>query len=264
MRPVQIICARVGPALACVALAAPAAVARQRAATAPRTALGAIACRQAVNPLQREVSVQATMRPLAATRSLEIRFALSVTSPGHPTTAVVASGLGEWLMPTDPTLGRRPGDIWKLSKAVYNLGPGGYRYAVSFRWLGAKGKVLKTVTRNSSRCAIKELRPDLVVRSVRVMPIGGGHGRDRYLAAIANQGRSASGPFSVLFEPGVAGAGSQTRQAHSLPAGKRLRVRFTAPACDAASPPTVVADPAGDIDDSQRSNNALTVTCPAR
>jgi CARDB len=248
--------------LTCAALAAPAA-ARHRAATPPRSALGAIACRQAINPLAREVSLQATMRPLAGTRSLEIRFALSISSPGHPAAPVVASGLGQWLMPSDPTLGRRPGDIWKLSKAVYDIGAGSYRFAVSFRWLGAKGTVLKTVTRDSSSCTIKELRPDLVVRSVKVIPVGGGQSRDRYEAVIANRGHSASGPFSVLFEPGVVGASSQTRQAHSLPAGKRLKVRFTGPACQAASPPTVVADPAGGVDDSQRSNNALTVTCPA-
>ena len=263
MRAARIICVSLGATLPCAVLGVPTAAAGHRAATPSRAALGPIACRQAVNPLRREVSVQARMRPLAQTRSLQIRFALSVSSPGHPAAAVVASGLNQWLMPPDPTLGRRPGDIWKLSKAVYNLGPGSYRYAVSFRWSGAKGKVLKTVTRKSSRCTIKELRPDLVVRSVRVFSSDGDHARDRYVAAIANRGRSASGPFPVLFEPGAAGAGSRTRQVQSLASGARREVRFTGPACDAASPPTVVADPAGTVDDSQRSNNALTVTCPA-
>jgi len=252
-----------GAALACAATAAPAAIARHHTATPPRDALGPIVCRQAVNPLRREVSLQTTMRPLARTRSLEIRFTLSVSSPGHGKASVAASGLGQWLSPTDPTLGRRPGDIWKLSKAVYNLGAGSYRYAVSFRWLGADAKVLRTVTRSSSRCTIKELRPDLAVRSVRVTPVAGGRPRDRYLALVANRGHSPSGPFTVLFEPGVAGAASQSRQVHSLAAGKRVQVRFTGPACDAASPPTVVADPAGRVDDAQRSNNTLTVTCPA-
>lgn len=262
MRGARPICAWLGAALACAVLAVPAA-ARHRLAAPPRAALGAIACRQAVDPLQREVSLQATMRPLAQTRSLEIKFGLTVSSPGDPATAVVASGLNQWLMPSDPTLGRRPGDIWKLSKPVYNLGAGSYRYLVSFRWLGAKSKVLKTVTRTSSRCAIKELRPDLVVRSVRVKPITSHQARDRYLAVIANQGHSSSGSFSVLFEPGVAGAGSQTRQVRSLAPGKRRQLSFTGPACDAASPPTVVADPAGSVEDSQRSNNTLTATCPA-
>jgi hypothetical protein len=262
MRRTRTICAGFAVPAAILAVAAPAALARHHAATPARAALGAIACHQAVNPVQREVSVQATMRPLAATRGLEIKFALSATTPGQSASAVVASGLGQWLTPSDPTLGRRPGDIWKLSKAVYNLGAGSYRYAVSFRWLGAKGKVLRTTTLHSSRCAIKELRPDLAVRRVTVHAVAGKPARNRYLAVIANLGHSASGPFSVQFDPGTAGAEPLSRSAHSLGAGKHVTVRFTGPACDAASPPSVVADPAGAVNDSQRSNNALTVACP--
>lgn len=262
MRGARIIGTWGAVALACAALAVPAAVARHRGAVPPRAALGAIACHQAIDPAQRQVSLLATMRPVAQTRSLEIKFALSMSPPGHAATAIVAPGLGQWLTPSDPTLGRRPGDIWKLSKTVDNLGAGSYRYTVSFRWLGAGARTLKTVTRRSSHCAIKELRPDLAVRSVHVTPTG--RTSARYLAAIANLGHAASGPFSVLFGPGVPGASAQTRRLRSLPGGKHVQVRFTGPACDADSPPTVVADPAGSVDDAQRSNNALTVTCPAR
>src|SRR3984957_21248510 len=90
---------------AMVAVAAPAAFAsRPRAVTLPpRDALGAIACHQAINPLQRDVSVQATMRPVTGTQTLQIKFSLSLSAPGEPATAVVASGLGQWLTPTDPT-----------------------------------------------------------------------------------------------------------------------------------------------------------------
>jgi CARDB protein len=250
---------------AVVAVAAPAAFAsRPRAVTLlPRDALGAIACHQAINPLQRDVSVQATMRPVTGTQTLQIKFSLGLSAPGQPATAVVASGLGQWLTPSDPTLGQRPADIWKLFKPVYNLGGGNYQFSVAFRWLGAEGKVLKTATLQSSSCAIKELRPDLAVRSVKVKSVSGTPARDRYLAVIVNQGLSASGPFSVLFDPGVEGASSQTRPIGSLTAGQSTTVQFTGPACDAASPPTVVADPTGTVDESDRSNNALTVTCPA-
>src|ERR1700744_5242172 len=160
---------------ATLAVAAPAASAsRPRAATPPpRDALGTIACHQAVNPLQRDVSVQATMRPVTGTQTLQIKFSLSLTASGEPATVVVAGGLGQWLIPSDPTLGQRPGDIWKLSKTVYNLGGGSYQFSVAFRWLGAKGKVLRTATVQSSSCTIKELRPDLAVRSVKVMSIAG-------------------------------------------------------------------------------------------
>jgi CARDB len=251
---------------AVLAVAAPAAFASRRpdAVTAPpRDALGAIACHQALNPLQRDVSVQATMRPLTGTQALQIKFSLNVTASGEPATAVVAAGLGQWLTPSDPTLGQRPGDIWKLSKTVYNLGGGGYQFSVAFRWLGANGTALRTAALASSSCAIKELRPDLAVRSVKVRSVSGAPARDRYLAVVVNQGLSASGPFALLFDPGVTGAGSQTKAVRSLAPGQSATVPFVGPLCDASIPPTVVADPTGAVDESDRSNNALTVTCPA-
>jgi hypothetical protein len=264
MRRLAMIGSCVVAALAATAPTALAASASRPRATAapPRDVLGTIACHQAVNPLQRDASVQATMRPVTGTQTLQIKFSLSLTASGEPSTPVVASGLGQWLTPSDPTLGQRPGDIWKLSKTVYNLGGGSYQFSAAFRWLGASGKVLKTTTRASSSCAIKELRPDLAVRSVKVSAIAGAPARDRYLAIVVNQGASASGPFSLLFDPSVAGASPQTKPVSSLAPGQSTKVRFTGPACDAASPPTVVADPTGTVDESDRSNNTLTVTCP--
>jgi CARDB len=264
MRRLVTICSCVAAALAAAAPAALAA--RPRAAAPPpppRDAVGAIACHQALDPLQRDVSVLATMRPVTGTQTLQIKFSLNLTAPGEPATAVVASGLGQWLTPSDPSLGQRPGDIWKLSKAVYNLGGGSYQFSAAFRWLGANGKVLRTATLKSSSCSIKELRPDLAVRTVKVTPIAGVLTRDRYLAVVVNQGLSASGPFSLLFDPGVAGASSQTKPVTSLAPGQSTKVAFAGPACSAASPPTIVADPSGTVHESDRSNNALTVTCPA-
>ena len=262
MRRLVMIC---GCLMGALAVAVPAASAsRPRAVTAPpRDALGSIACHQAINPLQRDVTVQATMRPVTGTQTLQIKFSLNLTASGEPATAVVAGGLGQWLTPSDPSLGQRSGDIWKLSKTVYNLGGGSYQFSAAFRWLGTNGKVLRMATLKSSSCSIKELRPDLAVRAVTVTPIAGAPTRDRYLAAVVNQGLSASGPFSVLFDPGVAGVSSQTKPVTSLPAGQSTKLAFIGPACSAATPPTIVADPAGMVDESDRSNNALTVTCPA-
>lgn len=258
------ICSCVAAALAVTAPVVSASASRPRAVTPPpRDALGAIACHQAVNPLRRDVSVRATMRPLTGTQTLQIKFGLNLTASGQPATAVVAGGLGQWLTPSEPTLGQRPGDIWKLSKTVYNLGRGSYQFSVAFRWLGTSGKVLRTSVLASSSCAIKELRPDLAVRSVKVRSLAGSPTRDRYLATVVNQGPTASGPFALLFDPGLAGASSQTKPVTSLTPGQSTTVRFTGPACDPASPTTVVADPTGTVDESDRSNNALTVTCPA-
>src|ERR1700759_1640149 len=143
MRRLTMISSCLAVALAVAAPGAAASVSGSRAPAPPRDALGAIACHQAVNPLARDVSVQATMRPLTGTQTLQIKFSLNWTASGEPATAVVGAGLGQWLTPSDPTLGQRPGDIWKLSKPVYNLGGGSYQFSVTFRWLGASGKVLR-------------------------------------------------------------------------------------------------------------------------
>ena len=159
----------IGALAVCVSLAA--APLAHGATQSPRDALSPIACHQALDPAKRRVSVAATMRPVAGTERLQIRFNLTVSVAGAAPTAVVAAGLGQWLRPSDPTLGRRPGDIWKLSKPVTNLGRGSYRFAVAFRWLGKHGKLIRRATLATHRCSIKELRADLAVRAVKVRAI---------------------------------------------------------------------------------------------
>jgi hypothetical protein len=83
-----------------------------------------------------------------------------------------------------------------------------------------------------------------------------------YTAVIANRGASSAGPFQVLFAPG-GGSPSQTRTVRRLDAHASRRLSFVGPLCNAASPPTVVADSADQVDDSDRDNNATTVTCPS-
>ena len=67
----------------------------------------------------------------------------------------------------------------------------------------------------------------------------------------------------MSFSPGTGGAATRKAVA-SLRPGGQARVAFQGPACQAASPPTVVADPTGRVADYDRSNNTLTVACPAR
>jgi hypothetical protein len=204
------------------------------------------------------------MRPVAHTRTLSVRFSLLARAPGatQPVSVGDTGDLGRWLTPADPTLGRRPDDVWKLAKSVSDVdAPAAYRFRVDFRWLGRGGTVLATDSRKTPLCHERELRPDLLVRRVIVTPSAGHPRRARYVAVVANRGATASGPFSVSFAPGT-GAGDTVRSVPSLRPGVQARVSFTGPACRAASPPTVVADAADRVDDFDRSNNALTVACP--
>jgi hypothetical protein len=211
------------------------------------------------------VAVTSVMRPVAHTRTLSVRFSLLQRTPGSAQAVDVGQtgDLGRWLTPADPTLGRRPADVWKLAKSVSDVdAPAAYRFQVDFRWLGRGATVLATDSRKTPWCHERELRPDLLVRRVIVNPSAGHPRRDRYVAVVANRGATASGQFSVSFTPGTGAAATRRTVASLLPGGQ-VRVTFSGPACRAASPPTVVADAAGQVDDFDRSNNALTVACPA-
>jgi hypothetical protein len=240
-----------------------AAVAQASGAAVPRAQLTGLACHSPSVPAQRAVSIETVMRPVAGTRSLSVRLTLLQRRAGQAPQTVAPSGdLGVWLTPAEKTLGRRPGDVWKLAKTVYDVdAPARYRFSVQFRWLGAGDRVLRLVTLRSGACAVTDPRPDLLVRSVAVRPAGHHGTRDRYVALIANRGASASGPFAVQFTA-TTGAAARTRPLASLAAGAHVRVAFTGPVCDSAAPPVVVADPDDRVDDANRANNAATVACP--
>jgi hypothetical protein len=251
------------PLLALLALVDAALPATASTKVAPRDTLTAFVCQRALDPPNRSVSVKAVMRPVTGTRSLALKFDLVEKQAGARRILTGAGDLGVWLSPKDPTLGRRTGDIWELTKAVSNLdAPASYRFRVTFRWLGLHGKVLATATGQSAACTQRELRPDVLVKSVAVTAIPRKPHKQRYTAVIANAGPSGAGPFQVLFTPGD-GSPSQTHTVAHIPAHSSRRLSFVGPLCTAASPPTIVADSADQVDDSDRDNNAMTVTCPA-
>jgi hypothetical protein len=227
----------------------------------PRAQLAAFGCTHALDPGARAVAVKATMRPLTGTRKMAMRFELLQRSPGMPALEVSGGDLGTWRTPPNPTLGQLAGDVWRLQKSVYNLAvPFTYQFRVSFRWTGEHGKVLGTATRYSRMCRQRELRPDLAVKSITVTPIAGHPNKELYTAVIANQGLTGAGPFQVLFAPGDTSAPATDTIAFLRP-GKTRTLSFTGPVCDSASPPTVSADSASQIDDFDRTNNVLAASC---
>lgn len=237
---------------------------RRVSAPANRARLTDFACHSALAPAKRKVSVTAVMRPVPGTRQLSMRLTLLEQPDGsaraHATPP--APDLGKWVTPKDPTLGQRPRDVWRLIKPVSQVSaPAHYRFRVAFRWRGADGKLLAVATRQTRRCTVRELRPDVAVQRVTVSPVAADPGRDRYVALIVNHGATASGRFQTMFTPSP-GTASQTRQVPSLRHGASRRETFTGPACNPADPPTIVADPSGRVDDFDRANNTVTVDCP--
>lgn len=230
----------------------------------PRAALRGFGCHPALDPPNRSVSVTAVMRPLPGTKRLSLEFDLLVSHGASAgPTLVRAGGLGTWIKPENPTLGQLPGDVWTVHKPVVELGaPATYRFRVSFRWTGAHGHVLGTAVRYSATCRQRELRPDLLVRSIAVTPIQGRPDLNLYTAVVANEGNTAAGPFEVLFAP-ADGSAPQTHTVARLRAHTSRVETFVGPLCDAASAPTITVDSASQVDDLNRANNTVAATCSA-
>jgi hypothetical protein len=203
------------------------------------------------------------MRPLTGTQHMALKFKLLSTSPAGTTTTIHFGDLGTWKAPKNPTLGQQPGDVWNLQKSVYQLAaPADYRFSVSFRWTGPSGHLIATGVKLSARCHQVELRPDLLVSSIAVTPIGGNPTQDLYRAVIADDGNSGAGPFEVLFAS-ADGSTPQTDTVQFLHAHASTTVSFVGPVCNSSTDPTITADSTDEVDDLNRANNAMTATCPA-
>ena len=225
--------------------------------------LRALACHRALDPAQRLVSVTAVMPTIPGTQLLQMRFELDSRPPAGPETAVRAGDLGHWISPSPITLGQNPHDVWIVHHPVTGLAvPADYRFRVTFRWVGAAGRTLDQVERESAGCWQPDLRPDPVVRSIDVQTIAGDATHDRYVAEIANDGLSAAVRLDVLFAAS-GGSSTQTTTIARLRTHTFTDVVFVGPACTGQSAPTVTVDPYNRIDVLERANDSLTATCPA-
>jgi hypothetical protein len=233
------------------------------AASGPRALLDQFVCQRALDPGQRLVSVRAVMRPLKGTRKLEMRFELLSKAPPATTfSPVQGTGLGSWVSPTDPvTLGQRPGDIWRLSHPVADLpAPASYRFEVTFRWIGPKGRVLGAQVRNTRNCVQPELRPDLAAVSFDAQPVAGHPKKNAYTAVIADKGLTGAGPFQIQFAFGTVVTDHTVKR---IKPHQQLTFNFDGPVCESSAAPTMTIDPDQQVDDYNRANNQITATCPA-
>ena len=225
----------------------------------PRSQLTKPMCVTALDPPSRAMSITAVMRPLTGTTKLQIKFQLySRTTSTRPFTHVRGGDLNRWVSPSDPTLGERSADVWTVIKQVVDLkAPATYRLRAVYRWIGAHNKVLGTMSRTSPSCYEPELRPDLQVKTISVEAVASNPSANLYVAVIRNRGATAAGPFQVQF---IDGSVVKSRSVTSLAPHATIHQRFLGPLCT-SGPATVTADPVDAVDDYDRANNSLTVTC---
>lgn len=227
---------------------------------APHAKLASFVCQTGLDPASRAISITAVMRPVTGTAKMSMRFQLlKRTKRWSRPVALTGTDLNSWLTPKNPTLGSRPGDRWVVKHPVVDLaGPDFYRFKVAFRWIDASGHVIGKALRNSAMCFQPERRADLEIVGIKVTPLTGDPGFDGYLAQVRNTGKTPSGQFDAEYSDG-----STTREkliTQVLPHHQR-GVYFREPACSAAAPATITADPEHMVDVSSRLDSSATTTC---
>lgn len=250
-----------------IALAAGSTITTQLAlgATAPGTAtrayVKAFMCHRALQASHRVVSVTAVMRPVTGTARMRMRFEL-ISDAGGQMSQVPGGDLGKWISPRPVTLGQDPNDVWIVRDPVKGVAvPAGYRFRVSFRWVGADHKTIATATRSGEICWQPDMRPDLLVQSIEVGALPGYAAQNKYVAEITNDGLTAARSFEVEFTPGD-GSAVQTVPIAGLDAHTTRTETFIGPACTTTTAPTITVDPEHQVDDLDPENNSLTATCP--
>jgi len=195
---------------------------------------------------------------------MALRFQLLSKAKGASTLSPLSGGdLNSWITPANPTLGQRSKDVWIVKKPIVDLmAPATYHFHVQFRWIGAHSRVLATTVRDSQTCFQPELRPDLALQPISVTPNPTNASLSTYVATIRNQGRTAAGPFEVLYSPG-GGAAVKTRSVPGLAAQTSTKLTFHGQSCSPTVTPTITVDPNDQVDDANRANNSQAVVCPA-
>lgn len=128
-----------------------------------------------------------------------------------------------------------------------------YRARVRFRWSDADGEIVRQAQRRTPACAQPDLRPDLVLTSLRaVLDVRPAFAL--YTVVVRNEGRSDAGPFAVRAAGGLS-------EVAGLGAGRQLDVTVLAPVCVPGPTVSAMADADRRIDESDE-HNGLRRTCP--
>ena len=194
-------------------------------------------------PGERAAAFKAQMTRIAGAERMKMRFLLERRTPGSLRyRRVAAPGFSRW---TSSEAGR-----YGFTRRVDALtGPARYRAQVRFKWLDSGGDVIARDRAWSRSCKQGDHRPNLKLHSLTAL------GR-RYVAAVANTGRSASGTFELRLIVD----GQETEVAvESLEPGVTRHVEIDAPRCITQA--TVVADPLDLVDERLEGDNRRAITC---
>jgi hypothetical protein len=207
-------------------------------------------CTTSALPAQRVASFVGSMPARAGATRMRMRFELQRRRPveRHWRTVRGVQGFDVW----ETSMPGRAGFVFH--KRVDGLQvPASYRARVRFRWYDADGALLAQERRRTPACVQPDLRPDLVVSSVRAV-LDGRPALAIYTVGVRNDGRSAAGPFAVR----VAGVAAEVA---GLEPGQQTDVSIVAAACAPGSQLGTIVDADRRVDESDE-RNLLRRSCP--
>ena len=176
-------------------------------AAAHAASVKTVGCTPALDGAARGATFEARMKAVKGTERMQVRFTLQVRDDGETSwRRVAAAGFDTWL---SSQAGVRR---YSYSRTIQNLAaPAVYRTTVRFRWLDADGATLRSRRDTSAWCRQPDLRPDLEVTGVDVLPAPRAD-RRRYTVTVRNAGRTAAAAFDL----GAAGRRRGARPAAGL------------------------------------------------
>ena len=225
-------------------------------ATAEAASVRTVGCVPALDQASRSATFEARMTAVKRTARMQVRFTLQTREEGgRGWRRVAATGFDTWLASQAGV--RR----YTYARTIRNLpAPASYRTTVRFRWLDADGDTLRTRHDTSPACRQPDLRPDLAITRVDVLPAPHGD-RRRYLITVANDGRTDAAPFDVGLRAGTEELGPLP--VFGLAAGARRTLTVLGPACVPDAAPVVPADVAAAVDERDEDDNVLVAACRA-
>ncbi|HWM12282.1 MAG TPA: CARDB domain-containing protein [Solirubrobacteraceae bacterium] len=199
----------------------------------------------ACEPRERAAEFEARMDKVGGAARMKLRFTLEARKAGKGWRRVAAPELGGWRTADAATT------RYISSRRVTALvGPASYRTLVRFRWLDATGRTFARSRARSKACWQPDHRPNLKLRALSF------EGATDYVVLVANNGRSATGPFDLEL------TGFPTQLLASLEPGEERLVEVPGPPCQSGTRVTATADPLDVVDERRERDNALTRPCP--
>ncbi|MGH2834403.1 MAG: CARDB domain-containing protein, partial [Solirubrobacteraceae bacterium] len=201
-------------------------------------------CTVAVEQPERSSTFAGQMVAITATQRMMMRINVQERAPGQSIYHTInAPGLGSW---RSSEAGVK---VYKYFRQVTNLpAPGDFRGVITFRWLAAKGHVLRQTVRHTQSCQQPDERPKLVIGQVQVEPIFGSSNA-YYEIEVNNEGRSGAGAFTVLLT--VNGRVEPEIPIASLASGSSTVVAASVGACASGSTIEVQPDPHQQIEEAR-------------